>query len=63
MSASLLLPVTLALMTLACCIGIIRDVALGRYGQAMAGLLWGAIFIIATLISARPLLDLLGRAV
>lgn len=63
MNASLLLPVTLLLLSLACCIEIIRDVAFGRYGQAMAGLLWGVIFIVATMMSARPLLALLGNGV
>jgi len=63
MNTSLLLPVTLLLMSLACGIGIIRDVALGRYGEAMAGLLWGAIFVVAMLMSAQPLLSLLGNAI
>ena len=63
MSASLLLPVTLLLLSLACCVEIIRDVAYGHYGQAMAGLVWGLIFLAATMISARPLLSLLGSAI
>jgi hypothetical protein len=62
-SASLLLPVTLLLLSFACCVEIARDVVLGRYGQAVAGLVWGGIFIIATIISAGPLLTLLGRAI
>jgi hypothetical protein len=60
MNASLLLPVTLLLMSAACGIEIIRDIAFGRYGQALAGLLWGVIFATGTLISARPLLALIG---
>ena len=63
MNASLLLPLTLLLLSLGCGIQIIRDVAIGRYGQAMAGLLWGAIFVVATLMSARPLLSLLERGI
>ena len=63
MNASLLLPVTLLMLALACGVGIVRDVAIGRYGQAMAGLLWGAIFIVATLMSAGPLFSLLERAI
>jgi hypothetical protein len=61
MSASLLLPLTLLLLAVTCCIEIVRDVAFGRYGQAMAGLLWGMIFVAATMMSARPLVTLLGR--
>ena len=49
--------------SLACCGEIIRDVAYGHYGQAMAGLVWGLIFLAATMISARPLLSLLGSAI
>jgi len=62
-NASVLMPVTLLLLSLACCIGIIREIAFGRYGQAMAGLLWGAILLVATMMSARPLLALLGSAI
>jgi hypothetical protein len=63
MNASLLMPAALLLLSLACCIGIIREVAFGRYGQAIAGLLWGAILIVATMMSARPLLALLDSAI
>jgi hypothetical protein len=63
MNASLLLPLTLLLLAATCCVEIVRDVAFGRYGQAMTGVLWGLIFIVAMMMSARPLIALLNGAV
>jgi hypothetical protein len=63
MNASLLLPTTLVLLAAACAVQIVRDVALRHYGQAVGGLLWGLIYIVATMMSARPLIALLERAV
>jgi hypothetical protein len=62
-NASLLLPITLLLLAAACIVEIVRDVVFGRYGQAVRGLLCGLVFLVATMISARPLLALLGRAI
>jgi hypothetical protein len=63
MNASLLLPLTLLLLAATCCVEIVRDVAFGRYGQAMAGLLWGLIFIVGTMLSAHPLVALLDKVI
>ena len=56
MATSLLLPITLILLASACLIEIVRDVAFKRYGKAMGGLLWGLIFLVATMMSFGPLL-------
>ena len=63
MATSLLLPITLILLAIACLIEIVRDVAFKPYGKAMGGLLWGLIFLVATMMSFGPLLTVLRHSI
>jgi hypothetical protein len=58
-NAALVLPLTLSVLAAVSGIGVIRDVAVRRYRQALAGLLWGLIFVVAIVMSSGPLLALL----
>ena len=58
--STMLLPVPLLLLAAACGIEIARDLAFKRYAQAIGGLLWGLIFLVATVMSAGPLMTLLA---
>jgi hypothetical protein len=63
MNASLLLPLPLVLLAAACGVEILRDVTFKRYAEALRGLLWGSIFVLAALMSIGPLLRLIATRV
>lgn len=54
-----LLPLPLALLAAACGVEIVRDLKFRRYAEAFGGLIWGMIFLAATMMSAGPLIALL----